>query len=105
MDLDRLAHDVVASVHDWQPGPEDGCLVESAEVVQVAGDGPGVVVLWSQVSREQGPRRFGVLMSLSAFAAPGVDTDAIVRNLLLMLRAPHATPADASTRTWYAQLA
>ena len=102
MDPERLARDTVASVLEWQPRPEDGVVVESAEVVQVAGDGPGVVVLWSQVTREQGARRFGVLLSVAAFA--GVDVDALVRTLLHMLRGPHATPADAQTRTWYAQL-
>lgn len=30
--------------------------------------------------------------------------DTVARTLLDMLRGPHATPADAQTRTWYAQL-
>lgn len=103
MDLDELARGAVASVREWQPRPEDRVVVESAEVVQVAGDGPGVVVLWSQVTRELGARRSGLLLSVSAF--PGVDVDALARTLLHMLRGPHATPADAQTRTWYGQLA
>ena len=93
----RLIHELQAT-----SGASAGCTVESAERVEMAGDGPGVSVLWSQ-STEQGTRRFGLLMSIRAFDHPGVTTDDVVRNLLHLLRGPHTTTATGRTRTWYVQ--
>jgi hypothetical protein len=103
VDHAHLADQVVASVLDWSPEASAGCTVESAERVEMAGDGPGVSVQWSQTTKEQGTRRFGLIMSIRAFDYPGVTTDDVVRNLLHMLRGPHATKAIGRTRTWYVQ--
>ena len=101
----QVADEIVASVLEWGSEPAAGCTVEAAERVEVAGEGPGVAVLWSRTTREQGLRRFGLLLSVRAFDVPGVTTDVIVRNLLHMLREPHATAVSDRTRTWYVQAA
>ena len=54
-----VAAAVVAGVLEWGAAPAVGRTVEAAGRIEVAGEGPGVAVLWSQTTPEQGHRRFG----------------------------------------------
>ncbi|MBC7372894.1 MAG: hypothetical protein H7323_02750 [Frankiales bacterium] len=55
---------------DQRPGrPDDNAVLEAAEVVEVADDGPGVLLLWTQLTYDQGQRRFGLLMSVRELVA------------------------------------
>jgi hypothetical protein len=107
-DAKALAQETVEWFREhWQPRPHDNAVLEAAEVVQVADDGPGVLLLWTQLTYDHGQRRFGLLMSVSELLAarPAHDdrsgSDRWLPDLALAVVEPHGTPASADERTWF----
>ena len=69
-DAKTLAQETVRWFREhWQGRPDDNAVFEAAEVVEVADDGPGVLLLWTQLTHDQGQRRFGLLMSVRELLA------------------------------------
>jgi len=107
-DAKALAQETVQWFRErWQGRPGDNAVLEAAEVVQLADDGPGVLLLWTQLAYDQGQRRFGLLMSvrelLAARPAHG-DSSASERwlpDLALAVVEPQGTSASADERTWF----
>jgi hypothetical protein len=108
-DLQRLAYDTVSwFLNDWTPRPDDNAFLEVAEVVELEPGGPGVLLLWTQTTYDQGQRRFGLLMSVQemAEAHPQNESnrdsaDQWLPHLALAVVEPHGTPASAAVRTWF----
>jgi hypothetical protein len=108
-DLHRLARDTVSwFLNDWAPRPDDYAALEAAEVVEFDSDGPGVMLLWIQTTRDQGQRKFGLLMAVHELlqarpSEPGQpsEPDQWLPELALALVEPHSTPASAAVRTWF----
>lgn len=91
----------------WHGRPDDNAVLEAVEVVEVADDGPGVMLLWTQLTYDQGQRRFGLLMSvrelLAARPAHGdhVRSERWLPDLALAVVEPQGTSALADERTWF----
>lgn len=82
--------------------PRDNAVVESVERV-VVGEEPGLVLLWSQTTYDQGLRRFGFMTTgrklLERYGGDRFDT--AIADLRLLVIEPHGTSADHHTRTWF----
>ncbi len=107
-DAKALAQETVQWFREhWQGRPHDNAVLEAAEVVQVADDGPGVLLLWTQLTYDQGQRRFGLLMSVRELLAarPAQDdcagSERWLPDLALAVVEPQGTPASANERTWF----
>ena len=81
----------------------------SAEVVEVVGEGPGILMLWEQRRTDHPAYTFGLLMSATALIAEQEGTyggEAVVETSAMYLRLavdePHAG-ADG-VRTWFRAL-
>jgi hypothetical protein len=116
-DQRRLARATVDRLLRWAPHPDDRAVLESAEVVEVAGEGPAVVVLWSQGPSGRGHGSFGLLTTVEQVLA---DLDAALLTqdeveerwlgeLRLLVVEPHGGPqergAAPGTRTWFVRVA
>ncbi len=94
----------------WRGNPDDLAVLEAAEVVEVAEDGPGVLLLRTQLTFDQGQRRFGLLMSVRELLAarPAEDglsgSDRWLPDLPLAIVEPHRTRASGNERTWFRYL-
>lgn len=77
------------------------------EIAAVFIDGsPGIELRWTQVTYDQGMRRFGLLATeqdlLSGAMRPDLDT--VMADLRLLVTEPHHAPAGPATRTWLRSL-
>lgn len=107
-DAKALAQETVQWFREqWQGRPDDNAVLEAVEVVEVADDGPGVLLLWSQLTYDQGQRGFGLLMSVRELLAarPAQDgrsgSQCWLPDLALAVVEPQGTPASADERTWF----
>jgi hypothetical protein len=107
-DAKALAEETVQWFRErWQGRPDDNAVLEAAEVVEVAGEGPGVLLLWTQLTCDQGHRRFGLMMSVRELLAArpahgdGSGSQRWLPDLALAVVEPHGTPANADERTWF----
>ena len=108
-DLGRLADETVAWFRtEWKPRPDDYAALETAEIVELESDGPGVMLLWMQTTHDQGQRKFGFLMSVRellqvrpARRGQPASADQWLADLALAVVEPHGTPAPAAVRTWF----
>ena len=107
-DAKTLAQETVRWFREhWQGRPDDNAVFEAAEVVEVADDGPGVLLLWTQLTYDQGQRRFGLLMSVRELLAARpahsdhLGIDRWLPDLALAVVEPQGTPASADERTWF----
>jgi hypothetical protein len=81
--------------------------VEAVEAVEIAEEGPGVLLMWTQVTYDQGQRRFGLLMSVRELLAArpahadGSWSERWLPDLALAVVEPHGTPASPDERTWF----
>ncbi len=109
-DFARLGAETVRLLRDTPERFEDHAYPETAEVV-VVDDQPGVLMLWTQSTVDQGVRSFGLLMTVEELVAaiphdrsrPAKAGD-LVGDLGLLVVEPHATTAAPRQRTWIRSL-
>ena len=103
-----LARDTVRDLVGWLPDAYSSAVLEHAEVVTVGamGDlGPGFIMLWEQVTTDQGRRKFGMLRSIremvDMYGGDAPESHQMwMPDLLLAIEESHQA-GDATTRTWF----
>ena len=86
----------------WSPRPEDVCRVEAVEEVVVDG-ARGLVLLWTQITIDQGVRGFGLIAKADEIVRLAATNagEFHLSDLHLMLVEPQGTRADEGSRTWF----
>lgn len=82
-------------LRNWTPAIDDHAFIESVEVVTLDGL-VGVDVRWTQITSDQGLRRFGLLMTIRemldrGFTVPD-ELDWATGSVILAVQEPHAAP-------------
>ena len=89
-----IAFEVAQGLLSWTPSTVDHAFIEDVEVVAV----DGLVDLdlrWTQVTSDQGLRRFGLLTTVSELLDDRIDSEALdwaTQALILAVQELHAAP-------------
>jgi hypothetical protein len=103
-DLD-IAFEVAQRLHNWTPNTHDQAFIEDVEVVDVDGL-VGLDIRWTQVTSDQGLRRFGLLTTVSELLDQRIEAEApdwATQTLILAIQEPHAAPRR-DVRTVFRQI-
>lgn len=103
-DLD-IAFEVTQRLLNWTPSIHDHAFIEDVEVVAVDGL-VGLEIRWTQVTSDQGLRRFGLLTTVSELLDRRIDAEAMdwaIQTLILAIQEPHAAPRR-DVRTVFRQI-
>lgn len=109
-DFTKLGTETVKLLLDTPERFESHAFLEAAEVVSVD-EQPGILMLWTQSTMDQGVRSFGLLMTVEEIVAavphnrsrPATPSD-LVGDLGLLVVEPHSTTAGRRQRTWFRSL-
>jgi hypothetical protein len=88
-----IAFEVARRLLNWTPNIVDHAFIEDVEVVAVDGL-VGLDIRWTQVTSDQGLRRFGLLITVSELL-DRIDAGALdwaTQALILAVQEPHAAP-------------
>jgi hypothetical protein len=106
-DLD-IALDLVSRLRAWSPGSGDNAIIESADTVVDAEGRIGLAIRWTQVTKDQGERKFGLTTSIRELlherSTPGSpDPTEALSDLLLMVVEPHRSfpPSHPEVRSLF----
>ena len=100
-----IAFEVAQRLLNWTPRPVDHAFIEDVEVVAVDGL-VGLDIRWTQVTSDQGLRRFGLLTTVSELLDDRIDSEALdwaTQALILAVQEPHAAPRR-DVRTVFRQI-
>lgn len=91
-----IAFEVAQRLLNWTPSTADHAFIEDVEVVAVDGL-IGLDIRWTQVTSDQGLRRFGLLTTVSELRDDRIDSEALdldwaTQALILAVQEPHAAP-------------
>ena len=91
----EVARQAVERLRAWTPRAGDFAFVESADVVMVDGH-VGLEVRWTQLSRDQRQRRFGLVTTVRELMADADTYDPAwaAEALLIAVQEPHDSPSD-----------
>jgi len=100
-----IAFEVAQRLLNWTPSTVDHAFIEDVEVVAVDGL-VGLDIRWTQVTSDQGLRRFGLLTTVSELLDDRIDSEALdwaTQALILAVQEPHAAPRR-DVRTVFRQI-
>jgi hypothetical protein len=100
-----IAFEATKRLLNWTPNTVDHAFIEDVEVVTFDGL-VGLEVRWTQVTSDQGLRRFGLLTTVSGLLDGRIDLDALdwaTQALILAVQEPHAAPRG-DVRTVFSQI-
>jgi hypothetical protein len=89
-----IAFEVAQRLLSWTPSTVDHAFIEDVEVVAVDGL-VGLDIRWTQVTSDQGLRRFGLMTTISELLGDRIDPEAVdwaTQALILAVQEPHAAP-------------
>ena len=101
----HIAFEVAQRLLNWTPSTVDHAFIEDVEVVAVDGL-VGLDIRWTQVTSDQGLRRFGLLTTVSELLDDRIDSEALdwaTQALILAVQEPHAAPRR-DVRTVFRQI-
>ena len=89
-----IAFEVARRLLNWTPSTVDHAFIEDVEVVAVDGL-VGLDIRWTQVTSDQGLRRFGLLTTVSELLDDRIDSEALdldwaTQALILAVQEPHS---------------
>jgi hypothetical protein len=89
---------------NWTPSTHDHAFIEDVEVVTVDGL-VGLDIRWTQVTSDQGLRRFGLLTTVNCSTTGSMQKalDWATQTLILAVQEPHTAPRR-DVRTVFRQI-
>jgi hypothetical protein len=108
MSPEEAVEKVVASLRAWDPSPDQYAVIDAVDVAVVDGQ-PGLVMEWSQVTFDQGARKFGLILTGQELLTPPEawplpdddDLGNVLGAIRLLVVEPHGTSAGRNARTWF----
>jgi hypothetical protein len=100
-----IAFEVAQRLLNWTPSTVDHAFIEDVEVVVVDGLA-GLDIRWTQVTSDQGLRRFGLLTTVSELLDDRIESEGLdwaTQALILAVQEPHPAPRR-DVRTVFRQI-